>query len=167
MQKRSDQRTEASAQRALREMRTIDRVEIRANDGFPMAPWSLQRTISGGEAEELAARWRRVHFHFIGRFDHSGPRYTPQYQLRFYRGERLIDELNADLERMALNLGGPTYRDCSFKIDWDDRDNRLQLGDLIPVSAARAFAAILAAHWGSHMDADNARTIELFRRAYP
>ncbi|HEY5311646.1 MAG TPA: tetratricopeptide repeat protein, partial [Pirellulales bacterium] len=163
VQKWNDQRVAASAQRTLREMPTIDRVEIRANDGSPMTAWSLQRTITGSEAEELAARWRGVGFHYDRKndgFDYG----CPLYELCFYRSNQLVQSLKTGVGYMRFRLDAGRYRDRTFWFTQSD-EMRMKLGDIIPVDAVRALAAEAEAysHWSERIG--KPRAIELVQRA--
>jgi tetratricopeptide (TPR) repeat protein len=158
----NDQRLEASAQGALREMPTIDRVEIRASDGSPTATWSLGRTLTGSEAEELAAQWRSVGFHYDR--EHSGFDYQPSlHELRFYRDGKTVKRIKVNVGHSSFQFDAHHHRDCTFIIHWHVYNDPLILGELVPVDDVRAFAAAGAAFQCQHID--NNRAIELYEKA--
>lgn len=153
-----DDRALASARRQLWELPPINRVEIRFRDSNA-APWALQKTLTGSDAEALAALWRQVDIRFGGRGAWFGPL---RYGLRLFHDGQLAQELETDYT--SFRLAGGRSQGCTFSIVCHGPDDFLKAGEFTPVNGVRAMAA-----WFAGFDAwqhgDTSRAMEMFRRA--
>ena len=153
-------RITAAARRTLQEMPTIDRVEIRAQVVASPGQSSLVETMRGPAAEELAARWRKVQFAF---YPGDNPHWVALHELQFYAGGHLERVIQANYAQSNFKLNDSSQAQREFEID-RRKPGSLQLGELIPVDAARAESALWESsdRWNSGRKSD---AIELLKKA--